>query len=515
MEELREHGKVGERCVAESRPRTLITPPLPSEQDGGPDVSDVPSYAENCSSRPRPARGTLSALTGAWRPTLRGSSGQHVYVGAKRATTAADPAVGEGVGAVGEDHPPRRIAGAGAGFQPKGRPPPSRFGTSWAKRLEALVRTSRTPFAQFMSKYRRRKGVSGRHTAAGGLFPCVLPSSAATASRRPRSARRALRWRRRRACDVVMRLVFAASSFVALGSRASCPRALPRADTAAHIAAAAFVRKRTFQFVRLMEEAGAATIGSGRRGPALQVQLNELTEWERAHRSAFDPYRLSRAERTVDTKGARTAVLPVVAERIALPQRGATCALHEWLPPDIAASYLDPELLREDPAAISSRSKVHATIDNWARLLRRFDSSRILVLGRVHEIPRDAAGKVPRNGFFATYKDEDADRSVCSRAPRNRLEKQLGLARELLPHGSQFCELQLDTDEDAAVDADDRDNYYHKCRVSRKRALTNAIGPPMPTAALAGTVALEAAQARETDGVGAGTTPGAASGSRA
>jgi len=307
-----------------------------------------------------------------------------------------------------------------------------------------------------------------------------------------------------------MRLVFAASSFVALGSRANCPRALPRADTAAHIAAAAFVRKRTFQFVRLMEEAGAATIGSGRRGPALQVQLNELTEWERAHRSAFDPYRLSRAERTVDTKGARTAVLPVVADRIALPQRGATCALHEWLPPEIAASYLDPELLREDPAAISNRSKVHATIDNWARLLRRFDSSRILVLGRVHEIPRDAAGKVPRNGFFATYKDEDADRSVCSRVPRNRLEKQLGLARELLPHGSQFCEMQLDTDEDAVVDAADRDNFYHKCSVSRQRALTNAIGPPMPAAALAGTVALEAAQAREADGKGAGSTPGAA-----
>ena len=81
-----------------------------------------------------------------------------------------------------------------------------------------------------------------------------------------------------------------------------------------------------------------------------------------------------------------------------------------------------------------------------------------------------------------------------------------------MPHGSQFCELQLETDEDAAVDADDRDNYYHKCRVSRKRALTNAIGPPMPAAALAGTVALEAAQAREADCEGAGTTQGAAGG---
>ena len=134
----------------------------------------------------------------------------------------------------------------------------------------------------------------------------------------------------------------------------------------------------------------------------------------------------------------------------------------------------------------------------------------MLVLARVAEIPRDAAGQMPRNGFFAVFKDADAKRSVCSRVPRNRMEKQLGLARELLPHGSQFCEMQLETDEDAVVDAADRDNFYHKCSVSRQRALTNAIGPPMPAAALAGTVALEVAQAREADGEGAGTTPGAA-----
>ena len=51
-----------------------------------------------------------------------------------------------------------------------------------------------------------------------------------------------------------------------------------RPETAAHVAGADFVRKRALLFVRLMEDGGAVAIGSGRRGPALQVQLNYLQQ---------------------------------------------------------------------------------------------------------------------------------------------------------------------------------------------------------------------------------------------
>ena len=43
---------------------------------------------------------------------------------------------------------------------------------------------------------------------------------------------------------------------------------------------------------------------------------------------------------------------------------------------------------------------------------------------------------------------------------------------------------------------DDLENYYHKCKVSRERALTNAIGRTLPETELEGTAALAAARAR-------------------
>jgi len=169
------------------------------------------------------------------------------------------------------------------------------------------------------------------------------------------------------------------------------------------------------------------------------------------------------------------------------------------MPEDVAATYLNPELLRTDRNAVASRSKVHGTLDNWIALLRRFDKVGVLVLAPEAEIPRDANDRVPRNGFFGAYKDAEHDRTVCSRVPRNRLERQEGLARELLPHGLQVCDVQLKDDHDLVIDADDLDNCYHKCAVSRERALTNAIGRTLPESVLEGTAALAAARERLAD----------------
>ena len=236
-----------------------------------------------------------------------------------------------------------------------------------------------------------------------------------------------------------------------------------------------------------------SSVGSGRRGPALQTQIDSLREWLRDNSVAFGTYGSATGKLPAD---GQTAVLPVIADRISLPDRAASCPLYKWMPEDVAATYLNPELLRTDRNAVASRSKVHATVANWIALLRRFNQAGMLELAPEAEIPRDANDRVPRKSFFAVYKDEANDRTVCSRVPRNRLERQLGLARELLPHGSQLCDVQLRDDHDLVTDADDLENYYHKCKVSRERALTNAIGRTLPETELEGTAALAAARAR-------------------
>ena len=166
----------------------------------------------------------------------------------------------------------RRPVGRGDRSPHSANKPAGRFGVSWARRVGSLITESRSPFASFMNSYKQRKGVLGR-TSAGGLFPCSLPPKMCN-SQRPRSNRRAARWRRHRAADIAVRNAFAASSFVALGCPRFCPRALPRPESEAHIKATAFIRRRALQFARLMEPAGP--IGSGRRGPSLKAQLEQL-----------------------------------------------------------------------------------------------------------------------------------------------------------------------------------------------------------------------------------------------
>ena len=147
-----------------------------------------------------------------------------------------------------------------------------RFGTSWARQLGSLIQSGRTPFAHFWRVYQQRKGIKSR--PKGGLFPCALPDSLRDGSKRPRSARRAARWRRHKAAKDVTRLIFAASNFVALGRQRRCPRALPRAESAAHHTALTFVRLRALQFVRLME-AGGAIAGQERRA-CETLEIKEL-----------------------------------------------------------------------------------------------------------------------------------------------------------------------------------------------------------------------------------------------
>ena len=113
--------------------------------------------------------------------------------------------------------------------------------------------------------------------------------------------------------------------------------------------------------------------------------------------------------------------MPIRPENVALPKQDHHAfRLHEWLPRDVAATYNDPELLRI-PGAVTSLPRVHGTRHDWLQFLRRLDEAGMVVLAASDEIPVDSRGKPARNGFFAVPKDADADRTICSRIPRNKL----------------------------------------------------------------------------------------------
>ena len=414
-----------------------------------------------------------------------------------------------------------------------------------ASSIRRTIRGARTPFSRFWHAWRQQTGTSRK--TAGALFPCAPPPVIRRS--RPKSSRRAARWRRHHAVDLHVELILGMGSFLALGGKSGCPRGLARPDTEAHVSAIAHIRKQVCRFVRLMAPATwLSAIGSGRRGPALQASVAQLSSWAasssrgaagywpdaprpfspqvvagepggaqerfvsfdgevrgspyhsgKEHAQRYKRY-VKEAEEAIAfsqmTTRSSTEVLRIDPERIALPKQDRPAfSLGEWLPPEVAATYDDPELLKI-PGAVTSLSRVHASREAWLRFLKRLDAAGMLVLAAPDELPVDARGKPARNGFFAVVKDPDADRSICSRIPRNRLERRLRLCGELLPHGCQFCEMQLARDETLHIETDDVDNYYHRCGVSLQRALSNAIGPCLAVENFEGTRALAAARER-------------------
>ena len=369
-------------------------------------------------------------------------------------------------------------------------------------RLRGVIRNSRTALSSFMHGWEH--SIHGEQHSArcqdparkpdsdargNGLFPCAAP--AWDRSDRPRSSRRAARWRRRLAACNMVSIILGVSSWLSLGSRSRCPARLPAPTTPAHDLALAHIEKSAFRWIRLIESS-PDLVGSGRRGPAVARQLDALRGWLNECGNARDGYG--------PVKGGPAPIgavetMPLVPDRMALPQHGATFDLAAWLPEPVRSEFERPKAIRRRDVPAAPRSRVHSS--DWPGVLRKLDDAHMLLLAREEDIPRDGYGRIPRNGAFSVRKDADWDRVVCARKPSNSLETPSKQAGGLLPHGSQVCEKQLGPGVDWIFEKDDLDNMYHKCATSYEQALTTPIGPALSTVAFEGTQALDEARARE------------------
>ena len=178
-----------------------------------------------------------------------------------------------------------------------------------------------------------------------------------------------------------------------------------------------------------------------------------------------------------------TPVQPLVASRLAMPERSGTFDLSSFLTPKVRATYEDPERLRDWPPGVAPpvpRCGLLSLSAEWLRLLARMDGCGLLDLADVDEVPRGLAGENLAASFFATTKDAEHDRTVVNRVRRNAQERRLGLVGPVFPHGSSLCEIHLRDGEELRISADDLPDYYHTCAISRARALSNAVGRPVP-----------------------------------
>ena len=275
-----------------------------------------------------------------------------------------------------------------------------------------------------------------------------------------------------------MRWQFGVASYLASGGPRRPPAGLRPLESPAQVAAFARAREATLNFVRLGLRS-VPDLGSGRRGPTLVEQLEAL----RGEIAKLCAEGASYSATTRVAKAMGTPVQPLVADRLALPKEAGTFDLARFLTPEVRRSYEDPEVLRDWPPgevpAVPPCGLLPLSAE-WLRLLGRLDACGLLDLADPSEVPRGVNGESLVASFFATTKDAERDRTVVNRVRRNAQERRLGLVGALYPHGSSLCEVHLRPGECLRVTADDLPDYYHTCAISRQRALSNAVGRPVP-----------------------------------
>lgn len=156
---------------------------------------------------------------------------------------------------------------------------------------------------------------------------------------------------------------------------------------------------------------------------------------------------------------APTAVVPLVAARISLPQQLRVVPMLDVLPSAVAARYANPNpaLLRSSMAVLTMdfvrplrRARVAGSRAEYVRLIARMVSQGMLVFTST---PKAV------NGVFAVAKDAESDRLIIDAQPANRLF--VDSPHVALPGPSHLVQLCVPRGHDLFVAKTDLSNFYH------------------------------------------------------
>ena len=164
---------------------------------------------------------------------------------------------------------------------------------------------------------------------------------------------------------------------------------------------------------------------------------------------------------TAPFSSASTTVVPLLAERIALPSSLHIVPLTSVLPPDIAARYADaqqsaalfrtPEQVQKMDARKPLRPpRIAGSRSEYVKLI-----ARMQVAGMVSFTDRPLAV----NGLFAVAKDAESDRLIIDAQPANRLF--VDSPHVALPNPSHLVQLQVPVGATMYVGKSDLSNFYH------------------------------------------------------
>ena len=171
-----------------------------------------------------------------------------------------------------------------------------------------------------------------------------------------------------------------------------------------------------------------------------------------------------------------SGALPVVADRIAIPEEAGLVDLVEWLPEgqrEVVENLEQlqlPECLWDEVVVACHRVPKSEESDLVKRLLK----SKMVTLVPEHQLPKRRSGDLLCGGFFCVAKNEVEDRLIYDRRPCNSTMSRIKWGT--LPSAACYTKMLLRDDEYLRGSGDDLRNYYYSLKLPDNWVRFNAVG---------------------------------------
>lgn len=355
----------------------------------------------------------------------------------------------------------------------------------WCAMLTSLVLRSRTSFAAFLSRSFRPPQAASQSVPT--VFPLPVPNSRCPFDRMPPGSSASKR-RRLHLCRA-LHVMCMALNFWHSGGSFSDLELIGRPSTSLH---RSIYKRLKALLLSDVQFPASSMVRAGRRFPQLLARLGELSE-------AVTFQGITSQPDTKDFEGIpiqkRSDLLlgldpykKADAERIKISGKGHW-DVTSLLPDELCMAYRDPAVIfngRQVPEGLYPR--IGETPEDIASLARLWDSHGLLHLHDFNVPDFDPQRQVR---IFGAMKDLERDRQIGDRRGMNFKENRIIGPSSNLPNGSDLTDRMIDpASHRIHICVCDRKDFYHQIMATRRRAITNSLGPGVPMQLLEGTQAL-------------------------
>ena len=355
----------------------------------------------------------------------------------------------------------------------------------WCSMLTSLVLRSRTSFAAYLA--RSFRPVQTASQSAPTVFPLPVPDSRCPFDRMPPGLSSSKR--RRLHLGRALHVMCMALNYWHSGGDFADLEMIGRPSTSTH--RSIFKRLKALLLSDVQFPA-TSMVRAGRRFPQLLARLGELSEYITYSGITSQPYSRGYDGAVIHKK---TDLLPGLDPyRKADPSRIKISGEGNWditdlLPDELSMVYREPVVIfnnREVPEGSFPHMTENA--EEVAALAKLWDAHGLLHLHNLN-VPDFDFQRLVR--IFGAVKDESRDRQIGDRRGMNYKEDRVLGPSSFLPNGSDLTDLMVDLGRQRIhVAACDRKDFYHQIWVTKRRAVTNSLGPGVPVEMLEGTSAL-------------------------